>query len=222
MGVTNLFLLLAETEPFYQQWMLSNEPVHDESLCNEYLDGLFGYIKEIEIENYDGYYDPANLDNFLLHYEIEIDYPHPRVIISEILKERWGNWRDTIQQALNKEYTLFSQPIENHTFCEISQRKLDDHENNYALLNHHACKISDIISVAIGGKKPEGFSNLRDKASLIQWFAENRIPKRIFKPHDKHKKQPIKDMALWGEGASILECSDEEAQVLLNTAIGDS
>ncbi|MBF0320084.1 MAG: hypothetical protein HQL01_09835 [Nitrospirae bacterium] len=218
MGVTNLFLLLAEYVSSYQ-WMLPDESCRDELLCNEYLDCLIGHIKEIEIENYNGYYDADNLDNFLLYYEYEIVYPFPRVILSEILKERWYNWREDSMQSPTKNYKIFSQPIKAHTFCEISERKLLDNVNNYALLNHHACTIRDaIISIAIDARDTVEFRNLRDNAALTQWFADNRLPQRIFNLTPKHGENGLGN---W-PGASPLMCSKFEAQGLLNTAIGQS
>ncbi|MCG6552201.1 MAG: hypothetical protein L7F77_07730 [Candidatus Magnetominusculus sp. LBB02] len=218
MAGTNLFLLLAETG-LSNQWMRLNE-YQDELSLNQYVHELSVNLEKITIENYIGYFDEVNRLNFIKHYNMD-DFPYAPITLLKRLLRDWENWRDAPQQSSDKEYKIFNQTIENHTFCEIIERRANDHENNYALLNHHAYKIRDKnILITIDGIAVE-FSNLADKHSLIQWFASNRIPSRIFNPHVKHKKQPKKDEAVWGKDASVLECSENEAQILLNSAIGD-
>ncbi|KWT84044.1 hypothetical protein [Candidatus Magnetominusculus xianensis] len=216
MAGTNLFLLLAETTPS-NQWMQPNV-FQDELSLNQYVNELSVKLEEIIIENYIGYFDEENRLNFIKHYNMD-DFPYAPITRLKRLLRDWENWRETIQQSSDKEYKIFGQPIKDHTFCEISKRQATDKNNNYALLNHHACKIMDKnISVSIDGRNAYYFPNLQNFTSLIQWFVENRKPKRMFNLNPKHGEN---GRGNWPD-ASSLECSKDEAQELLNTAIGDS
>lgn len=220
MAITNLFLLLAETTPS-NQWMLSTEQFQDESSVENYITELYAIIEtEIKIENYKGYYDIENLKNFFKYFDTERSiYPYPpKVIRNKLSYAEWEDWQETIQQSSDKEYTIFHQPIEKHTFCEMSERMTkEDMGSNYALLNHQACKLPAKISVCINGNHNVDIDNLHDKVSLKQWFAKNRLPQRKFHLYEKHGEN---GRGNW-PNANPLKCYGNEAQELLYAAIGE-
>lgn len=217
--------------------MLNNEPFQDDESLGHYYVILASFIKQIndkinkEVETrlrdeikkvcLIGYYDEQNVREFFKRYDrVKKDFStNPLSLIRKLIYSKLENWRDNIQQSADNKYEIFNNKntIKNHTFCEISQRKAIIHEINYALLNHYACAIdTDEISVSIDGGASVKFFNLRCNSSFEQWLNKTIIQKRHFEPYDKHDKKGKGNRS----GVSELECSKEEAQDLLNTAIG--
>ncbi|MBF0553684.1 MAG: hypothetical protein HQK96_03920 [Nitrospirae bacterium] len=239
MAVTNIFLLLAETKPSYN-WTLNNEPFQDDEPLGHYFEIINSAIKQIKEKINDevkdklrdeikrecliGYYDENNARNFLECYKgDEKKYSINQLsFLRKIVYNNLENWRDDSKQSPDKEYKLFNKStIKNHTFCEMSQRIVNIREINYALLNHYACSIdTDEIPVTIEGGATVKVFNLQTKnsGSLAKWLVNTIIQKRIFNLNPKHGEN--------GRGnqprQAVLECSKENAQDLLNTAIGGS
>ncbi|MBF0515530.1 MAG: hypothetical protein HQK97_00230 [Nitrospirae bacterium] len=142
-------------------------------------------------------------------------------LLRKLIRERFESWRDAKQQSSDKEYKIFknSVTVKDHTFCEMSQRQVNVREINYALLNHYACNINtDLISVTIDGGVTAEFFNLRCSGSFELWLKDTVIQKRRFKHNPKHDNK-ARDSSSY---VSDLKCPPDEAQALLNTAIGDS
>jgi hypothetical protein len=223
MAKNNLFLLFPETERTCQ-FINSNEsfqfqiPVF-ESFANE----LNEIINSINVENYVGYYDSQNIENFLLHFkELENLYPDlPRALIRETIKD-WDNWRHDTQNIEENSYEIFNQKITNNTFCEIAERKIHNKEDNFPLLNHHAMSVSMRITVLVNSVETIEIYNLSGLKNIQKWFTLNRIPKRNFHTIPKHGENRQEVKIEDGKTISPLRCSVAKAQELLNTAIGFS
>ncbi len=211
-----LFLLFPESNPT-NQWMLSNDNLlDDEKKLLNFICKFEKSLHLIKIENYSGYYDSSNIKNFLANFEILNDY-YPKSMLFKIrtILEDWFNWRDNQLQSDKKEYILFNQKINDNSFCEIAERKVRNPQNKYLLFNYYSCNIKDNL-IHIKVEKNEIAISLVNKNNLFDWFCENRVPARVFHLNPKHGEN--------GQGyfpnASPLMCNKEEAQILLNKAIG--
>ena len=217
MRKANLFLLLPETNPT-TNWSKSNEPFQSEESIQSFINNKVSEIDSVEIENYQGFYDNLNLKNFFEHFDVFDDYypPTPKRMLLNKIKD-WDNWQAESEQKENKTYKLFNQKIENHTLPEIAERQNNTPNENFALLNNQALTIqSNKITVKIFGTANIDIDNIKDKEELKIWFSKNRLPQRVFHIIEKHGEN---GQGNWNN-ASPLMCSEEEAQILLNTAIG--
>lgn len=227
MAKVNLFLLLPETK-LTNQWMRSTEPNFYEIDAYETLiQNLKIIISEsIAIEKYEGFYDISNINNFLCLYDtLEDCYPSApkRLLRSVISKNAFINWREEAIQSMNTDYQIFNQLISDNTFCEIAERKNKVGDDKYALLNHHACTIREMIVVTISKKKSSiEIDNLKDEEEISEWFAQNRLPPRNFYINPKHGENRQDVRSVNGEIISPLRCSCQRAQALLDSAIGKS
>lgn len=219
----NLFLLLPETKPT-NQWMRSTEKDFYEVIAYETLIKDLKKISEgIAIEIYEGFYDHLNIINFLCLYDtLEDYYPFApkKLLRSVISRNAFINWREEKIQSADTDYQIFNQPTNDNTFCEIAERKNMVGDDKYALLNHHACTIPDMIAVNINDNSAIEIDNLKDEKEILAWFAQNRLPPRNFNINLKHGENRQYVLEVGGKKISPLRCSLQEAQVLLNTAIG--
>ncbi|MEO5360943.1 MAG: hypothetical protein H7843_10930 [Nitrospirota bacterium] len=236
MAQTNIYLLLAETDPPYH-WISHNHFDPEDTLLRHYYQVLDSFIKQInnkikeEVDTklrdtlkgrcFIGYYDKDNMEKFFKRYDThkKINSNNPLTFLRKLIRNTFENWRDAKQQLSDNEYKTFNNTVtvKDHTFCEMSQRQVNVREINYALLNHYACDINtDIISVTIEGGDTAKFFNLRCSGSFERWLTDSIIQKRMFHPNPKHVKKGQSNRS----DVSELECSPEEAQDLLNTAIG--
>ena len=222
----NLFLLLPEIHPV-NKWMISVEnEFYEVNSYEKLIQNLKTRFEDISIENYEGFYDNLNIKNFLCYYEaLEDCYPSaPKRLLQNLIKNNaFINWRDDLIQSDITEYQIFGQETKDNTFCEIAQRRSNDtgNKDNYALLNHDACSIQNVITVIINNISEIEIDNLKNETELLTWFAENRLPQRNFKINPKHGENRQKIKAVGGKDISPLRCSCEEAQILLYTAIGN-
>jgi len=225
MAQVNLFLLLPETEPT-NQWMRSTQADFYETDAYETLIQYLKIISEsVTIEKYEGFYDSSNIKNFLCLYDtLEDCYPSApkRLLRSVISRNAFINWREEAIQSPDTVYKIFNQPINDNTFCEIAERKNKVGDDKYALLNHHACTIKEMIVVNIDNKSDIEINNLKDEEEISKWFAKNRLPPRKFNINPKHGENRQDIRIVNREIISPLRCSCQKAQALLDTAIGES
>lgn len=225
MAKVNLFLLLPETKPA-NQWMQSTEvDFFDIDKYENLIHNLQKKSECIAIETYEGFYDQLNIENFLYLYDtLEDCYPFAskKLLRSVIFRNSFKNWREEAIQSADTDYQIFNQPIIDSTFCEIAERKKTVSDDNYALLNHHACTIQDMIVVNINGISDVEIDNLKEEDALQTWFIQNRLPPRNFNINSKHGENRQEIRKEGGEIISPLRCSCQKAQTLLNTAIGHS
>ena len=219
----NLFLLLPETSPL-NAWIRSTVN-YEAADYNVLYQELKESLEAICVEDYQGFYDSLNVRScFVTLDSLDHCYPLPqkRAIESLILKNFTLNWRNQIIQELDSEYTVFGQQTSENTFCEIAERKCQDDEGCYVLLNNQACTITNSIDVNINGGVGASFDNLIGTDAVVEWFSINRLPQRNFHTIDKHGENRQDIRVVNGEVVSPLRCSCERAQSLLLTAIGSS
>ena len=217
MSKANIFLLLPETEPT-TNWSKSNERIQSEEGFQRFIRNKVAEISLIEQENFEGYYDNLNLKNFFSHFDMLEDF-YPRVKRQLLRKlSGWENWRTQTLQKEEGTYKLFEQNIPKHSLPEIAERKKSKPDESFALLNNSALTIQNTtVSVNVVNKVIQ-IDILKNTEELKTWFAKNRIPPRKFHIISKHGEN---GKGNW-KSASPLMCSEQEAQVLLNTSIGES
>ncbi len=219
--MVKLFLLLPESNPSYD-WTLSNSEFQDEEKIITFIKELKEKLDSISVENFQGYYDGENITNFLIDFsELEDYYPKPSFRRLKSILYLWDNWRDEVKQKECSEYYLFNQKINNHTFCECAQIKFEKSNTKTLILNHYGYSIKKKIVIELNSQKILIYS-VENQEQLTEWFIKNRIPKRNFHIIPKHGENREDIRNINNEVISPLRCSCAEAQVLLNSAIGNS
>lgn len=221
MEYVNLYYLLPESDPT-NQWMKSNYCLQDEEKIVQYMRELENIQECIRLENYCGYYDRDNINNFLQDFNtLEEYYPQPVFKLMRIKMQRWNNWRGSPVQISNNNYTLYSQKVSDHTFSEVSEHQHQCEKHNFVLVNHRAHKCSSPIEVTINDNIKIKTSSVENASELFEWFAENRLPVRNFQIIEKHGECRT-EFQLWnGKQASPLRCTRDQAFELLKRAVGD-
>ena len=181
-------------------------------------------IKVFKIENYEGYYDSKNIEEYLYPITIANDYyPNIRTRFRIVLKN-WGeNWRDSSTQSQSDEYQYFKTKIKDDSFCEIAKRKYINHfENNFLIINHNALKNNKIeieynnSIITIDAVSPE-------IKSIAEWFSNYRTPARIYNWNPKHGvKGKWAHKLSKGNNVSVLMCSNKDALNMLKFAFGET
>ncbi len=134
--MVNLFIILPESEPS-TPWTLPNGDFQNEDGIVTFIQSLKNKLDTISLESFNGYYDNLNIINFLRDFEDLADYyPNPSFRRLRFILKDWDNWRDEINQDNDKEYIIFSQAIEGHTFCEIAERQLTIGNNKFFGIFH--------------------------------------------------------------------------------------
>lgn len=218
--MVNLFLILPESESQYS-WMLQNEEFQDEKRIVTFIQELKSKLDSIELESFDGFYDGKNILSFLSDFEDVADYyPNPTFRLLRILLKSWTNWRDQIIQDSGSEYLIYQQRVECHTFCECYQRSATNELLKFSILNHYGHSLGNQVNIS-SNSVDKSFDSVRTSEELSTWFAQERVPTRNFQVIPKHGENRQNERLIGGELISPLRCSKEQAQLLLNTAIGD-
>jgi len=225
MSKANIFLLLPETNKT-SNWSLLNEPFENKTEFSNFIKCKISEIRTIDIENYQGFYDNENFNNFFELFDtFEEFYPSQEKRSLRRLIETtyaWQNWRINSQQNTDTTYTLYNLPISNHTLTEIAERKKNTTTETFALLNNRALNINeDKIKIKISRKIIE-IDNVKNTIELQNWFSQNRIPQRHFHIIEKHGENRHEPINWHGRLASPLRCSEAKATELLKKAIGDT
>lgn len=214
----NLFILIPESNPKFH-WINNLDNLVDEENAILYLKNLELFKSSIDSENYNGYYDVNSFLELVNHFEIIDDYfPNPikRRLIS--LYSDFYDWRKSEQQSNENLYEVFNQNIENHTLCEISQRKHITSNENFSLLNNFAITFDFQMEITINHSDNYTFEILSNELQLTNWFSENRIPQRRFQAIPKHNiPKPIRINNEWHYP---LYKSEVDPAEVLKTAIG--
>ena len=217
MSKVNLFILIPENNPKFS-WVNSIDIIIEEQNIHNYLHSLDIYKKSISYEKYDGYYDKNSLIELAKQIIIfEDSYPRPTLRTLQTLFFDFFDWREDCISPDNNVYSIFNFPIENHTFCETAQRKHNNIDQNFAFLNHQAITIKDKIEIKMNALI-QNFKILDNNKDLIDWFCENRIPKRNFQSIPKH--DITKPIIRKGKLISPLYGNNKNATEILKTAIG--
>ena len=217
MSKVNLFILIPENNPKFS-WINSIDTLIEENNIRDYLRNLDSYKKSINNEKHDGYYDRNSLIELSKQIIIcEDSYPRPILRTLQALFSDFFDWRENKIHSNDNNYSIFNLPIENHTFCETAQRKHNNVDQNFAFLNYQSITIIDEIGISLNAKN-QNFKILNNNIELIDWFCENRIPKRNFQSIPKHDIP--KPITRRGKLISPLYGDDKNATKILKTAIG--
>jgi len=218
MDKANLFILTPETAPIFT-WINNIDNLIDEQNAISFIAKIKSFKENIKNENYDAYYDDLTLNTILENFEI-LDESFP-FTISRRLKSLFLDffkWRENLIQLEENSYSIFNQKIENHTLCEISQRKHDVINDKFAIVNQDGIALNSSIDITINKVETKQIDILETKDELITWFSNNRIPKRNFQAIPKHNIKTPKKKG--GELISPLLCNETHAEIILKTAIG--
>jgi len=202
--------------------MRHNGELQDEEMINKYVYRLSLLLDETAIENYQGYYDKKNVENFLADFDVLADYyPQParRLLISSI--SEFNDWREAAKNSADTNYSIYKQAVSDHTFCEIAQRTRDSAEDKYFILNHGAHDLGNDFDVYFDLKNTpvKSADTIED---ISNWFIENRLPKRNFQVIPKHGENRQEVRMMNNKAISPLRCSGQEAKELLRNALGYS
>ena len=148
---------------------------------------------------------------------LEDSYPQPTLRTLRFIFEDFFNWREKTVQLANNKYEIFHNPIENHTFCEIAERKQNNTEQSFFMMNHQAITLQKQLNIKTNNKDNH-FEIVENEEELTNWFSENRIPKRNFQAIPKHNIP--KPIIRKGKLISPLYGSVQNASEILKTAIG--
>lgn len=214
----NLFILIPESNPNFN-WICNLDILIDDANAITYLKNLELFKKSINLENYDGYYDENSFLELVNHFEILDDYFYPNKLKRKLISlyQDFSDWRGNKKQISENVYQIFNQNIENHTLCEISQRKHNVSDENFALLNHINVN-NNQIEITINQEHSNTFEILSNESQLINWFTDNRIPQRRFQAIQKHNIR--KPLFRNGEWRYPLYKSSNNPEELLKKAIG--
>jgi hypothetical protein len=226
MGKSELFLLFpvykeAQEKPHYIKTVdiMSNEDLEI------YISAIDDIIQFFKLENYDGYYDGKNVQEFLLPLEIAEDcYPNMKTRF-RLIMGKWGeDWRKNMMQSNMEKYRYFCSEIKDDTLCELTKRKICSIDGStFLLINHNAISCSDdMVRTKCNDKDFEIDVRNTEIKAIAKWFEANRIPQRIFHLNPKHGENGKGAHSLnKGYKVSILMCSQSEAGILLRKAIGE-
>lgn len=215
----NLFLLLPESTPS-NQWMRNNTAFQSIEGINQFVLELNDKLEEIKIENYTGYYDLQNVNNFLSDYDtLEECYPKParRLLSSSITS--FYNWRENTTQSNNTQYLIFSQQVLDHTFCEVAQLNQNFPQKNHTIVDHNSHTIGNSVTISVDGQNIN-INSLGNKQEIVNWFILNRQPTRKFHVSEKHGENRQEIRYENNKMISPLRCGETEARDLLQSAIG--
>ncbi len=217
--MVNLFLIIPESNPQYN-WMQSNDRFQDENQIVIFVQELESKLETIKLESFVGFYDSENMLNFLSDFkDVEDYYPNPAFRSLRAQLRNWNNWRDQMVQESGNGYLIYNQRVESHTFCECFQRSIANEQLKASILNHHGHSLGNKIHV-LSNAKNKAFDSIETGQELTNWFARERVPARNFQAIPKHGENRPDQRSIKGELISPLRCSQEQAQILLNTAIG--
>lgn len=224
MPEVQLFYLMPESEPSNSLMQSNDQLTNDVADASRFILELDGFLHSVKLERYNGYYDPQNISNFLLHFNILEDYyPNPITNLLRLRLQHWNNWREEPVHDASATYKIFGQPVSDHTFCEVAYRKSRETGNNFIVLNHGAFLPANGLDLVINHQTSVAILAVSTTTGLFHWFAENRHPVRNFQIIEKHGES--RQEGQWwrnGEWASPLKCDRHRAFELLKTAIGDS
>jgi hypothetical protein len=211
--MVNVFVLIREDDDIL--W--------DYFPLRSYIEYLIRWVEAIELEHYTGYYDARQFSSLKEKIElVEDDYPSPLSRKVYLAIQEWENWRDEYYQDNRKIYSVYYDLKFDDTFCELAERKnISSNEDNFVLFDHAACHYPSPLELRIDNED----ELLIDKVSSISvtssWFANSRIPARKFHQSRKHHPNSLKAKSRRGKKGAPFYSTNEEAQHLLNHAVGE-
>lgn len=212
-----IFTLLPESKPV-NQWMKSNEHLLSHQKIKEFIETLEIQSLLLNIEDFDGYYDSKNVQNFLINFGVEAGYPKSFSFLLRKSLRASSDYRVNPIEDLDEKYQIYYLPIQDHTFSEIAERKLT-HSSTCILVNYQAHSLPSTFEVRKNGKSIN-IDSVEDIPQLSQWISKNRNSIRNFQITPKHGENRLHSIKWNGKDASPLKCSRLEATKFLKIAVG--
>jgi hypothetical protein len=199
--------------------MVNNDPLQDVEVFVAFVKRLKERTALLRVEKYDGFFDLANVQNFLQDYMVLEDL-YPKLALRQLRSyiNDFTDWRPEAVEDEAADYTIYGQAIRSHTFSEMAERIFVT-GSGHLILNLGGHNLPDPIPVAKGHLTCE-LSSVSTTRGLHRWFSEHRQPSRDFQITNKHgeNRQDIRGTA--NKPISPLRCSKEQAHQLLHRAVG--
>lgn len=229
---TSLFLLLKEytdAEQMPSAPYINGGIRIDESEWLQHCKRLIDAIDFFRYEKCDRFYDINNIRKFAYPFDLLKDYYEDRdefpgdseSIIAQIASRGFVDWREESEND-DQQYFFYDTNVTDDTFGEMARNiRLD---KAVVLLNLDAVSYPSPINLSFAnGNCIVSIEYVDSIKGLHRWFSENRKPQRVFVYSSKHGDFYHKSELIPGTGrkASQLKCLQEEAQKLLEQAVGN-
>ena len=223
---SNLFLILPVYEdgknvrPPYLMTLTDGDPRRMKTLS----DSLKRVIEFFDYENLKFvYYDSHNMNMFANDAFVkDFGFPKYRRQLQITMRDHGKDLREEKTMTTDDVFQWYKQTISDDTLCEMSKRKSETPDDSYLLLDFEALKEQQqSVPVTCNGADMTIDVRKLDEKAIAEWYAGNRRPTRKFEANPKHGQDGVgAHPHSKGNKVSKLECSPEEAQQLLNSAVG--
>ena len=232
MSSTSLFLLLKEyidTEQIPSAPYINGLVRWDETEWLGHYKRMLDAIDFFQYEKCDRFYDINNLLQFAYPFDLLKDYYEDRdefpgnseIILAQIGSKGFMDWRED-SEVDGQQYFFYEMNVTEDAFGEIA-RKIRS-QKAVVLLNLDAISYPSPIKLSYAnGHCSVEIEHVDSIKGLHGWFSMNRKPQRIFIYSSKHGDfyHPSEMIPGKGRKAAQLECLQEEAQKLLEQAVGN-
>lgn len=234
MSEIHAFFLLPASTP--SSVFLSNDDLLDSEKLRQFIIEFEHLVESAYSEKSTSvWYDCENINDFLSNFEgLHDEYLTNLTVRLRNLLTNALDWRNEQQHTLDNRYFLWDLMNEQvvplyhrpHTLSEIAERTMRMVENKHVLINVQALNINrKVLAIIKDNWRDSVLPKLiiipfvSNAEKLDEWFKSNR-QKRIFHLH-KHGEYGEHVQQNKGEEVSPLLCGKEDAQRLLENAIGD-
>ena len=232
MSRTSLFLLLKEytdEDQLPSASYINGDDCWDEAEWWEYYTHLFDTIDFFRYETCDRFYDKKNIlhstypfDLLKDYYEDRNEYPcDSESLLAQIALMGFIDWREECG-GNNQQYFFYDTNVTDDTLGEIARHITLD--KAVILLNLDAISHPSPIKLSYANRHCSvEVDHVDSIKGLHAWFSKNRKPQRVFVYSSKHGDfyHPSEMIPCKGRKAAQLECLQEEAQKLLEQAVGN-
>lgn len=229
---TSLFVLFKEYSDASNApsagYINSSDGVYSDNFL-VYFDEWIKIVDFFQYERCDRYYDGRNIQKALYPYALlreeyeEQDDEYPRCadfVYAQLARVGLVDWRDEACEQQKVSYFYYDCDVTADTLGEMVRQK--NSGVAVVFLNCDAITCSNPIEVSLSSKETVKIDHVCNISLLHKWFSENRLPQRIFDYNPKHGDKDNQAWMIAGSNrrAAQLEVSREEAQKLLNLAVG--
>lgn len=223
MNTVACFWVLPEAASVHQSWWLKSIEI---AQIPEALEMVERFCEATAMEQVSKYYDADNFGCFLADAHVVEDYypSPPRVLLGKlVLDHDMHDWRENDMPAGTGNCMLFGQSVSGSLLDAMyrhAKQSVKDGMCKAVLLDVLAVTWQKkYFELSVGGNVLR-FENVSDEQELSEWFAQHRDPPRRFHTTQKHGADREETMIWHNRQASPLKCSVDEAQWMLNRAIG--
>jgi hypothetical protein len=229
----NVFLLLPEAQRIHDFFHTAYDFVEEASL-RDFLIELKEALEWVYREkNATSFYSVENVRHFLNNFEdFKDDYLFdPASKVGDILANAY-NWQENKQQERNCSYFIWhgqsANLVANHVLSELAERQKKSPNQSFLLFNFNAASFQSKIITILKEIWEDNqllllptFNQVDTEQELYAWLKKER-QKRNFNLNPKHgENDTAAHIKSKNNEVSPLSCNKNEAQELLNTAIGD-